>query len=45
MLRSGHGQQLPNLDPAGTRATVLAQRANVTKQTMGRLVKELARTG
>lgn len=44
-LRSGHVQLLRNLDPAGTRATVLAQRANVTKQTMGRLVKELARTG
>lgn len=44
-LRSGHVQLLRNLDPAGTRATVLAQRAQVTKQTMGRLVKELVRTG
>ncbi|AMJ65696.1 MarR family winged helix-turn-helix transcriptional regulator [Hymenobacter sp. PAMC 26628] len=44
-LRSGHVQLLRNLDPAGTRATVLAQRAQVTKQTMGRVVKELVRTG
>lgn len=44
-LRSGHVQLLRNLDPAGTRATVLAQRARVTKQTMGRLVKELAGRG
>ena len=44
-LRNGHVQLLRNLDPAGTRATVLAQRASVTKQTMGRLVKELAGTG
>src|SRR6476469_2015713 len=44
-LRSGHVQLLRNLDPGGTRATVLAQRAQVTKQTMGRLVKELASAG
>jgi DNA-binding MarR family transcriptional regulator len=44
-LRSGHVQLLRNLDPGGTRATVLAQRANITKQTMGRLVKELAGAG
>ena len=44
-LRSGHVQLLRNLDPAGTRATVLAHRAHVTKQTMGRLVQELVRTG
>lgn len=44
-LRSGHVQLLRNLDPAGTRATVLAQRAHVTKQTMGRLVKELTTAG
>ena len=44
-LRSGHVQLLRNLDPAGTRATVLAHRAHVTKQTMGRLVKELVRAG
>ncbi len=44
-LRSGHVQLLRNLDPAGTRATVLAHRAHVTKQTMGRLVKELVGAG
>lgn len=44
-VRSGHVQLLSNLDPAGTRNTVLAQRANITKQTMGRLVKELAESG
>lgn len=44
-VRSGHVQLLSNLDPAGTRNTVLAQRAQITKQTMGRLVKELAESG
>lgn len=44
-VRSSHVQLLSNLDPAGTRNTVLAQRANITKQTMGRLVKELAQSG
>jgi len=44
-VRTGHVQLLRNLDPAGTRATVLAQRAQVTKQTMGRLVRELAASG
>ena len=44
-LRSSHVQLLRNLDPAGTRASVLAERAQVTKQTMGRLVKELFTSG
>ena len=44
-MRSAHVQVLRNLDPAGTRSTVLAQRAQVTKQTMSRLVKELAVSG
>lgn len=44
-VRSSHVQLLRNLDPQGTRSTVLAQRAQVTKQTMGRLVKELAGSG
>ncbi len=44
-VRSGHVQLLTNLDPEGTRNTVLAQRAHITKQTMGRLVKELAKSG
>ena len=44
-VRSGHVQLLRHLDPGGTRSSVLAQRAQVTKQTMGRLVKELAGSG
>lgn len=44
-VRSSHVQLLSNLDPSGTRHTVLAQRAHITKQTMGRLVKELAESG
>ncbi|MBO0935466.1 MarR family transcriptional regulator [Fibrella sp. HMF5335] len=44
-VRNGHVQLLRNLDPEGTRNTVLAQRAHITKQTMGRLVKELANSG
>lgn len=44
-VRSAHVQVLRNLDPAGNRSTVLAQRAQVTKQTMGRLVKELTASG
>ena len=44
-MRSGHVQLLRNLDSDGTRATLLAQRAQVTKQTMGRLVKELSLNG
>lgn len=44
-VRSGHVQLLTNLDADGTRHTVLAQRANITKQTMGRVVKELANSG
>ena len=38
-------QLLRNVDPDGTRNTVLAQRAHITKQTMGRLVKELTHFG
>ena len=44
-VRSAHVQVLRNLDPAGTRSTVLAKRAQVTKQTMGRIVKELTASG
>lgn len=44
-VRSAHVQLLRHLDPVGTRSTVLAQRAQVTKQTMGRLVKELTASG
>lgn len=41
-VRSAHVQVFRHLDPDGTRSTVLARRVQVTKQTMGRLVKELA---
>ncbi|MVM36669.1 winged helix DNA-binding protein [Spirosoma sp. HMF3257] len=44
-VRSGHVQLLSNVDPEGTRNTVLAQRAQITKQTMGRLVRELTESG
>lgn len=44
-VRSAHVQLLRNLEPAGTSPTTLAQRAQVTKQTMGRLVKELVASG
>lgn len=44
-MRSAHVQLLRNLDEAGTRSTVLAQRAQVTKQTMSRLVRELTAAG
>ena len=46
-VRSGHVQLLTNLnlDGAGTGHTELAQRANITKQTMGRVIRELAESG
>ena len=44
-MRSAHVQLLRHLDPEGTRSTVLAQRAQVTKQTMSRLVQELTAHG
>ena len=44
-VRNAHVQLLRNLDPGGTRNTVLAQRAQITKQTMGRLVRELTEAG
>lgn len=44
-VRNAHVQLLRNLDPGGTRNTVLAQRAQITKQTMGRLVRELSEAG
>lgn len=40
-----HIDLLPHLDAAGTRATVLAQRAGMTKQGMGKLVAELEANG
>ena len=44
-MRSSHIHVLRHLDAEGTRHTVLAQRAQITKQTMGRLVAELAANG
>ncbi|GAB2607447.1 MarR family winged helix-turn-helix transcriptional regulator [Spirosoma areae] len=44
-IRSGHVQVLQHVDPTGTRSSLLAQRAQVTKQTMGRLVGELSERG
>jgi DNA-binding MarR family transcriptional regulator len=40
-----HIDLLPYLDAGGTRATVLAQRAGMTKQGMGKLVAELGTQG
>jgi DNA-binding MarR family transcriptional regulator len=40
-IRLGHLPVITNLDPAGTRITDLASRAGMTRQMMGRLVKEL----
>lgn len=40
-----HIDLLPHLDEGGTRSTVLAQRAGMTKQGMGKLVAELEAQG
>src|SRR5258705_5108704 len=40
-VRLGHLPVITNLDPAGTRITELATRAGMTRQMMGRLVREL----
>ena len=40
-----HIALLPHLERAGTRVTVLAQRAGMTKQGMGQLIQELERLG
>jgi DNA-binding MarR family transcriptional regulator len=40
-IRLGHLPVITNLDPEGTRITDLAARAGMTRQMMGRLVKEL----
>jgi DNA-binding MarR family transcriptional regulator len=44
-LSLGHTTLLANLDTEGTRITVLAERAGVTKQAMGQLVLELEERG
>jgi DNA-binding MarR family transcriptional regulator len=44
-LRVGHLPLFGNIDADGTRITVLAERAGVTRQMMGRLVRELEELG
>ncbi len=44
-LQMGHAALLANLDLEGTRVGVLAERAGMTKQAMGQLVKELEDNG
>jgi DNA-binding MarR family transcriptional regulator len=44
-LRVGHLPVFGNIDAEGTRINVLAERAGVTRQMMGRLVKELEELG
>lgn len=44
-LQMGHAALLANLDLEGSRVGVLAERAGMTKQAMGQLVKELEDNG
>lgn len=44
-LGVAHVTLLPHIDPQGTRVTVLATRAGMTKQAAGQLVAELERGG
>jgi DNA-binding MarR family transcriptional regulator len=44
-VRPGHLPVITNLDPEGTRITDLATRAGMTRQMMGRLVRELEEFG
>jgi DNA-binding MarR family transcriptional regulator len=44
-VRAPHGNVLQYLDGAGTRVSVLAQRAQITKQSMAELVAHLERHG
>src|SRR6185295_19288107 len=44
-VRTGHIPVFAGLDPGGTRITDLANRAGMTRQMMGRLVRELADLG
>ena len=44
-IRNGHVQVLQHIDATGTRSSLLAQRAQVTKQTVGHLVGELNERG
>ena len=44
-LRPKHGAVIANIDPAGTRASVLAARAGMTRPAMGELIDELEAAG
>jgi len=44
-LRPGHGCVFGTITPEGDRLTVLAERANLTKQAVGEVVSELERAG
>ena len=44
-IRPGHGALFSNIDAEGTRATELASRARMTKQSMGELVADLEGKG
>jgi len=44
-IRPPHGNVFPFLDDEGTRVSVLAQRAQITKQSMAELVEHLERHG
>ena len=44
-VRTPHGNVFPFLDDSGTRVSVLAERAQVTKQSMAELVAHLERLG
>jgi DNA-binding MarR family transcriptional regulator len=44
-IRTPHGNVFPYLDDGGTRVSVLAERAQITKQSMAELVAHLERHG
>jgi DNA-binding MarR family transcriptional regulator len=44
-LSMAHTSLLPHLDVDGTQATVLAERAGITKQAAGRIIADLEREG
>jgi DNA-binding MarR family transcriptional regulator len=44
-IRGPHTAVFANLDPDGTRAVILAQRAGMTRQSMSNLIRELETTG
>ena len=44
-IRTPHGNVFPYLDDAGTRVSVLAERAQITKQSMAELVEHLEHHG